>query len=810
MKMRMTAGAVAALWSMGAAFAAERTIPAEDFRDRMIGAWLGQSVGVAYGWPTEFTHNGTIIPAKEMPVWKPEVVNNTFEQDDLYVEMTFIDTLLRRGLGVTTREAGVDFANSAYRLWCANLNARNNLRNGIAAPASSHPKFHATTDDIDYQIEADFSGILAPGLPQAAVDLGETFGRIMNYGDGLYAGQFVGALYAEAYFETDRVRLVEKALKAIPSESKYAGMVRDMLAWHAANPTCWQAAWTNAVEKYYRTKANVGRVSMAQINVKVNGAMVLLGLLYGDGDMDRTMYVSTAGGFDSDCNPSTACGVLGTMIGSSRFAEKYSAKLDRTKKWSFTRFTWGGLITASDRLAREIVVKYGGRIEKDAEGRERFVLPVAEVRPSAFFDSSRPGPVPPDERMSMAERAEVGFRPCAEGKPSIARLSVTCTRDSHLYRQDETAEFDVTSDVTGLPVRVSVQRGYLPIRTFDTTTPVRVSHRLGEPGFVICKVQALGPKGPTGKPARAGAGFDPSLIRTVLPPPKDYDAFWESAFAEQAAIEPDFTSRPLGDGLELVSCRTVQGTRMYGFLYLPKGKGPFPLQVSVGGGDSICCIDGELAQARSKEFADRAFLNIHLPPWEPSARTSKEAFARHAAWTKENGTTSLFRWKGDKSPRERWFYRCILGSCRLIDHAVSRPGVDRSRVYYVGGSTGGGYGVFLAAFSPHLRAAVCEVPNYGNAGGPSAGRPSGEDDRGEHWQTSLYYDAAHCAPRIKCPVFMSCGFIDETCTAETIYCIYNELRCRKVMYDKTENGHGDCPRGYWSVRKAWLESTFGM
>ena len=423
MNKKIKVGALIALGCMGTAWSAERTIAVEEFRDRMMGAWLGQSVGVAYGWPTEFRYVGSTIPANKMPVWKPELVNNTFEQDDLYVEMTFIDTLLKRGLDVKTRAAGIDFANSAYRLWCANSNARNNLRNGIAAPASSHPKFHATTDDIDYQIEADFSGILAPGLPQAAVDFGETFGRIMNYGDGLYAGQFVGAMYAEAYFETDRVRLVEKALKAIPSESKYAGMVRDMLAWHKANPTCWQATWTNAVDKYFRTRENLGRVSNAQINVKVNGAMVLLGLLYGEGDMDRTMYVSTAGGFDSDCNPSSACGVLGTMLGFKKLEARYFSKLDRKKKWEFTDFTWDGLIAASDRLVRGIVVKYGGRIEKDASGVERFVLPAAEARPSPFCDSSKPGPVPADEKLTEAELAAIRYRPCGQGAQSARKES---------------------------------------------------------------------------------------------------------------------------------------------------------------------------------------------------------------------------------------------------------------------------------------------------------------------------------------------------------------------------------------------------
>jgi len=398
----------------------------------------------------------------------------------------------------------------------------------------------------------------------------------------------------------------------------------------------------------------------------------------------------------------------------------------------------------------------------------------------------------------------------AEETGSVVRIA--CVRGSHLYHADEKAEFDVTSSETGTPVTVSFSRAYLPpITTVVTTTPARVSFSLGEPGFVVCTARERLPSGQLGKPVAVGAGFDPEDIRTAMPPPADYDAFWKSAFAEQDAIAPDFTSKPLSNGVELVSCKTVWGTRMYGFLSVPKGAGPFPLQVTVGGGDSKFCTDVAVGRSADMAKSKRALLLIHLPAWEPTARTRDEANARHKAWLTENGIDgALFNWNADKGPRERWYYRCILGSCRLVEYAATRPAIDRSRVYYVGASTGGGYGVFLAAFSPYIRAAVCEVPNYGNVGGPSVGRPSGEDDRGAHWQTSLYYDTAYCAPRITCPVFMSCGYTDSCCCPETVYCIYNALNCRKVMYDKVENGHGDRPKGYGEVKKAWLESTFGM
>jgi hypothetical protein len=157
----------------------------------MAAAWVGQMAGVGWGGPTEFRWQGEIIPADQMPDWRPGMINQ-FEQDDLYVEMTFLRSLETHGFDCSIRQAGIDFANSGYPLWHANKAGRDNLRNGIAPPDSGHPQYNRHADDIDYQIEADFSGLIAPGLPNTVIALGREFGRLMNYGDGLYGGQFVG------------------------------------------------------------------------------------------------------------------------------------------------------------------------------------------------------------------------------------------------------------------------------------------------------------------------------------------------------------------------------------------------------------------------------------------------------------------------------------------------------------------------------------------------------------------------------------------------------------------------------------------
>ena len=403
----------------------ERRISIADFRDRMAGAWIGQSVGVSYGWPTEFKFCGELIPPEKMPPkWTPKTINETFTQDDLYVEMTFLDTLDRRGIDVSSRLAGIDFANSTYRLWCANMKGRNNLRHGIAPPWSGHPAFHQHPYDLDYQIESDFSGIISPGCPNRAVALGNTFGAIMNFGDGLYAGQFIGAMYSEAYFLADRLAIVDAALRYIPSESRYAEMVRDVKDWYLANPSDWEATWKRVVDKYYFVNPTnlFGRTTKAELDVRVNGAFVVLGLLYGDGDIEKTLWITTRCGCDSDCNPSSACGVLFASMGLKSVPDEYKSGLSQTNKWENTDYTYTKLLEVTERVARANIIVAGGRIEKDESGNEWVVVPVQKPCPNTYECVSRKTKQPPyDVRYTDVEMAQILYEPAAAGKPSKRR-----------------------------------------------------------------------------------------------------------------------------------------------------------------------------------------------------------------------------------------------------------------------------------------------------------------------------------------------------------------------------------------------------
>jgi hypothetical protein len=384
-----------AITDLGLATGSIRSITVEDYVDKMKAGWVGQMAGVGWGGPTEFKYKGKIIPEDKMPQWKPELINQ-FRQDDIYVEMTFLRTLELYGFDCSIRQAGIDFANSGYRLWHANRNGRDNLRKGIAPPDSGHPEFNKHADDIDYQIEADYAGLIAPGMPNVAIKLGEKFGRLMNYGDGLYGGQFVGGMYAEAFFEDNMLKIVQAGLKCIPAKSQYAECIRDVLAWYKKNPRDWEKTW-RLIEEKYQDNPDYRRFSCDKgdfnIDAKINGAYIVMGLLYGQGNPDKTIIISTRCGQDSDCNPSNAGGILFTIIGFKNLPDKFKTALNPEGKFSHTPYNFPKLVEVSKKLVRQAVKLQGGSVMKNMEAKEAFIIPVRRPKPSKLEQCWEPGPV---------------------------------------------------------------------------------------------------------------------------------------------------------------------------------------------------------------------------------------------------------------------------------------------------------------------------------------------------------------------------------------------------------------------------------
>lgn len=331
--------------------------------DKIRGGWAGKMIGVAYGAPTEFRYNARI---NTDPInWQPDQVKRAIGQDDLYVGMTLAETMDRLGLDATTRQYGEAFRDSKYRLWHANAAARRLLSLGIAAPDSGHPKYNIHANDIDFQIEADFIGLMCPGLPRQSNFYCDRVGRVMNYGDGLYGGMFVCGMYAAAYFESDPRKVVEQGLACLPASSEYARLIQDVLDGHQRNPDDWHATWRVIEAKWNKHDSCIdGALDDFNIDAKINGGYVAMGLLFGNGDFGKTIEVATRAGQDSDCNPSSAAGVLGVILGYKSIPEEWCKGIPAVEdlKFEYTRSSLKDICRSTLTRMDQVVAKVGGKL----------------------------------------------------------------------------------------------------------------------------------------------------------------------------------------------------------------------------------------------------------------------------------------------------------------------------------------------------------------------------------------------------------------------------------------------------------------
>ena len=345
---------------------AARQITPAALADKIRGGWAGQMFGVAYGAPAEFRALGMTY---DLPLrWEPGMVDDALTQDDLYVEMTFAEVLDRVGLEATGADFGAAFARSQYNLWHANAAARRLLRLGIKPPLSGNPRYNLHANDIDFQIESDFIGLMAPGLPRLANRIADRVGHVMNYGDGVYGGMFFAGMYAAAFFESDPRRVVEQGLASIPRDSGYARVIRDVLDWSTRNPGDWRATWQLLHDKWDRDDIDAdGSLRPFNIDARLNGAFVVLGLLYGGGDFDRTIEIATRSGQDADCNPSSAAGILGVITGYDAIPDRWKSGIAPLagRKFDYTSYSFDTIVASTLVRARKAIVAAGGRISDD-------------------------------------------------------------------------------------------------------------------------------------------------------------------------------------------------------------------------------------------------------------------------------------------------------------------------------------------------------------------------------------------------------------------------------------------------------------
>ena len=372
------------------------TISREVLLDKIKGGWAGQVIGCTYGGPTEFRYQGKIIPADTVIPWDETRMKWYFENapglyDDVYMDLTFVEVFEKEGLDAPVISHAKAFAHADYDLWHANQAARYNILNGILPPESGYWENNPHSDDIDFQIEADFAGLMSPGMINTASEISDSIGHIMNYGDGWYGGVYVAAMYSLAFLSDDVEYVVNEGLKTIPEQSDFYRCIADVIRWHSEYPGDWTKTWRECEEKWgFDTGCPDGVFRPFNIDAKINAAYIVIGLLYGNGDYGKTIDISTRCGQDSDCNPASAAGILGTILGYSNIPDYWKQGLDQVEDLDFryTSVSMNDVYDMGFNHALENILRNGGR-----EKGDNIIIPNQSPEPVRFekgFEGHKP------------------------------------------------------------------------------------------------------------------------------------------------------------------------------------------------------------------------------------------------------------------------------------------------------------------------------------------------------------------------------------------------------------------------------------
>jgi ADP-ribosylglycohydrolase len=300
-------------------------LPPPDYLERVYAGVLGKLIGVYMGRPFEgWTYERIVAELGDVTGY----VHERFAQplivtdDDISGTFTFLRSLPdhanRRDL--SPREIGETWLNYiiAQRtiLWWGGMGdstehtAFLRLKAGVSAPESGSITLNGqvVAEQIGAQIFIDGWGMVAPGDPAFAADLARRAASVSHDGEAIYGAQVIAAMEAQAFVESDPQRLLETALRLIPADALIARMIHDIRAWHAAEPD-WRVTRARIATHYGYDRYG------GNCHIIPNHALIILGLLYGGGDLLRSLTIVNTSGWDTDCNAGNLGCLLGIMNG---------------------------------------------------------------------------------------------------------------------------------------------------------------------------------------------------------------------------------------------------------------------------------------------------------------------------------------------------------------------------------------------------------------------------------------------------------------------------------------------------------------
>jgi len=293
----------------------------------------------------------------------------------------------------------------------------------------------------------------------------------------------------------------------------------------------------------------------------------------------------------------------------------------------------------------------------------------------------------------------------------------------------------------------------------------------------------------------------------INPRPADFDAFWDEALAEMAAIDPQVELRPAEFEVPYAECfdlffTGVGGSRIHAKYIRPRktlGKGePHPAVLQFHGYSGDC---GDWSEKLG--FVALGF-SIAALDCRGQGGISEDLGGVRGNTFKGQIIRGL-----DDDPRKFTFRQIFLDTAQMGKIVAGFEEVDGTRMGATGGSQGGGLTLACAALLPELKLAAPVFPflsDYQRVWEMDLAEAAYEElktyfrrydplhAREKEIFTKLgYIDVQHLAPRIRAKVLMATGLMDKICPASSQFAAYNKITSEKELVIYPDFGHEGLP-----------------
>jgi cephalosporin-C deacetylase-like acetyl esterase len=319
-----------------------------------------------------------------------------------------------------------------------------------------------------------------------------------------------------------------------------------------------------------------------------------------------------------------------------------------------------------------------------------------------------------------------------------------------------------------------------------------VDSKLDEPGTLLLEIRSKGADGKTVK-ALGGVVAGTDQIRPSAPRPKDFDAFWADKIKELESVPPNVKLEEADGGKPGVhywklTMDNIRGTHIHGQLARPESGDKLPALLIVQWAGVY-----PLQKAWATDRAAEGWLVLNviahdLPIDEP------ESFYKDQM----TGALKDYAGMGNDDRDASYFLRMYLGDYRAAEYLTHREDWDGKTLVVMGTSQGGQQTLVMAGLHPKITAALACVPAGCDMLGPDVGRKGGWPnwynktegrDPAKVHEASRYFDAVNFASRIKCPILIGIGLIDEVCPPAGVLAAANVIPAPKEVIVLPVSGH---------------------